>query len=373
MLSCSESVSDMSLHLLDSMNRKSIFHFLTIALGVLTLLSLSSCKKGSPIEPPPQPDTTSHQFSWHVDTLGIYPSSLSGVWGTDPGNVYAVGTVYFSYSQPPVFIMHWDGSQWTPLDYLEGDLLAIYGFSSKDIWVVGDWWLDTPHALIAHWDGNSWTSWKLQQLGQLFALWGTSSANLYAVGSGGLIFHFDGTSWTQQQSGTTFPLRGVWGADAAHVYATGNDESTGQGTLLQSDGLSWKEVAHSSISDTLYGDMRGVWCKTPEKLTIVGSLCYEGKPGQWTLATIPSNSPGPHYTDLAAMDAVRGDNANNLFITGFYDLIIHWNGSSWHIYHEFFDKTKVSDLRGIWVQGKTVFLTGYGGGGSYAVVYRGTQ
>ena len=352
--------------------------FFTFPILIFIVLTTLTCKKESPTAPPSGPDTTSHYFNWQADTIGIYPSYLHGVWGTDVNNVYAVGFVDLSYS-PYTYtgIMHWNGSQWTSANYLEGFLQGIYGFSSTDIWVVGSWQVDyNGFSLIGHWNGTAWTSWKFSQYGPLSSVWGTSSSNLYAVGLGGLILHYDGTSWTQLQSGTTMDLSDVWGINSSLIFATGSQTSTGQGVLLEYDGVSWKTVAKGGISvdsATLYGTFQTVWCNTPSKLFLAGAVCYEGTQGNWKLSDIPNNSPGPNLTGLAFMEAVRGNASNNVFICGDRDLIIHWNGSSWNIYNQFFDKMKQSSLNGIWMKDKSVFIVGYENSGSQAIVYRGTQ
>ena len=352
--------------------------YLLVSIIIILLLTDIGCKK-NPISPSNNngADTTSHSVLWQADTMGVYPSYLHGVWGTDVNNVYAVGLIIYSYN-PYSFtaIIHWDGTKWTSMDYHEGWLNSIYGFGKNDIWSVGSWNLDyNQYSLIAHWDGNSWTTWKFQQYGNLFAVWGTSSSNLYAVGAGGLILHYDGSNWIQQQSGTTMLLRDVWGIDDKHIFASGDQDSTGGGVLLESDGNSWRTITKGGNIDstTLYGEFFSVWSSSINKLILVGSLCYEGTPGNWKLSDIPYNSPGNNLIGLTGMNYVRGDAANNVFICGYRDLIIHWNGNSWFIYNQFFDKTKQSSLNGIWVKDKNVFIVGYENGISQAIVYRGTQ
>jgi len=346
------------------------------------ILSLTSTTCHSPSGPGNGADTTSHAFSWTADTIGIYSSDLYGVWGSDINNVYAVGIVILSYS-PYTYtaMMHWDGKQWLSSNYLDGELHGIFGFSPNDFWVVGQVPVDNSgYALISHWDGKVWTTWKLQQYPVLLSLWGTSSSNMYAVGWDGLILKYDGTAWTQQQSGTTMNLRSVWGLDDSHIYAAGNQDSTGEGVLLQSDGKSWKTITKgltesgiSVDSATLYGGFYSVWCNTPSKLHLVGALSYEGTPGNWSLSAIPNNAPIENFYYLAWMNAVRGSASNNIFICGDRDLIIHWNGKSWYIYNQFFNKSKQSGLNGIWISNNHVFIAGYENSENQAIVYRGAQ
>ena len=320
-------------------------------------------------------DTTSHAFTWSRDTLGIYPSLLNGVWGTSPTNVFAVGLIYSSYSQPPVNILHWDGNVWSQVNYLEGELVGIYGFTSSDFWVVGYYQVDQRgYALISHWDGSIWTTWKPPQFSQLTSIWGTSSSDMYAVGRGGLILHFDGSTWRLQTSGTSIDLLSVWGTDAAHLYSAGYDLSSGRGILLEFKSTGWTTVTNGSTvadSSTLYGGFASVWGPSPDTLFLVGALSYQGAPGHWRLSSIPFNSPGQNLVGLSAFNAVRGQSGADAFICGSHDLIIHWNGNSWNTFQSYFDKSKNSDLRSIWFEGGCVFIVGYDQSMSTAEIYRG--
>jgi hypothetical protein len=347
-----------------------------LAFMLLALLNVN-CKKENSVSVNPEADTTSHNFTWQVDTIGVWQCFLENIWGTDINNVYAVGFVNFSLN-PYIAtnIIHWDGVSWKRIDYLEGTLCGIYGFGENDIWAVGFYSVDmNAYSLIAHWDGKTWTTWKFSQYNQLLAIWGSSSTNLFAVGWNGVILHYDGNTWTKQNSGTNFALRDIWGFDRKHIYAVGDHESTGEGVVLQYDGLSWQTIVKGGInpdSTTLYGGFVSAWGYSADKLYLVDALCYEGKAGNWKLSNIPYNAPIENMTGLSMMNCVRGTATNNVFICGDRELIIHWNGSSWHIYNQFYSKANQSSLRKIWMKDKSVFIIGYNGA-TQALIYRGTQ
>ena len=150
--------------------------------------------------------------------------------------------------------------------------------------------------------------------------------------------------------------------------------------MLQSDGKSWKTItigitqAGISIdSAKLYGNFSGIWTNSQDRLILVGSLCYEGYPGYWKLSDIPNNTPINNFYGLSFMRAVLGSASDNIFVCGDRDLMIHWNGGSWYIYNQFFDKSKQSSLTGIWVKNNSVFVVGYENSGNEAIVYKGTQ
>lgn len=310
---------------------------LYLMLYLLAVINFS-CNTTEPLPPEEnKPDTTSHTFTWEIDTLGEFQSSLYDVWGSE-NDAYAVGVIYWSGRRLPINIVHWDGDKWTPLDYLEGSIRSIYGFNSNQIWVCGSWQVDyNAYALISYWNGSVWKTWKFQEYNQLLSIWGTNSSNIYACGWAGTILHYDGSSWTKQESGTAYNLHDIWGTDESNIFVAGDKESTGEGVLLKFDGVSWKPIAKGSpqTDSTLYGCFEGVWSNNIEKITLVGALVYEGNEGSWGLADIPYNYPIGNINGLAAMRSVHGSNQNNVFICGDYNLIIHWNGSTWHIYDQF--------------------------------------
>lgn len=350
-------------------------HIKYISLTLISLIVLCiGCSKQNPVIPPEEkPDTTSHEFTWEIDTIGEFQSNLYDVWGSE-NYAYAVGLIYWPDRQLPINIISWDGLNWTPVDFLEGYLSSIYGFDQNDIWVCGDWRVDNDlFALVGHWNGHTWKIWKLQQYNHLESIWGTSSSNIYTCGWAGTILHYNGSSWTKQESGTSYNLHDIWGTDNSNIFISGDKESTGEGVLLKFDGVSWKPVAKGSpqTDSTLYGGFEGVWCNSTEKIIHVGALVYEGTEGNWILADIPYNYPIGNINGLSAMRSVHGSKENNVFICGDYNLIIHWNGSTWHIYDQFFNKSKPSNLFGVWVNDKSVFIAG--SENARAIIYRGKQ
>jgi hypothetical protein len=344
--------------------------FIVVLFAYAFIINLG-CKDNSVI-PINEADTTSHQFTWEKDTIGEWQSVLYDVWGTNE-SAYAVGFIYLSYSPyEATNIIHWNGSKWEPINYLQGDITSIFGFDQNDIWICGSWRVDNNlYPLFAHWDGENWKTQKLTELGQPLAIWGTNSNNLYACGSNGLIMHYDGHNWIRQESGTTFLLRNIWGIDNTNIFIAGYQESLGEGVLLKFNGSSWQTMIKGTSEEgdsTLYGDFEGVWCINNDNIIVVGALCYEEFAGKWKLSDIPYNYPPDNFIGLAAMRDVNGSKENNIFICGDYNLIIHWNGKSWHIYSQFFNKSKPANLYGSWVTEKSAFFVG--SENSKAVVYR---
>ena len=210
--------------------------------------------------------------SWSVvlEEPGTYP--LSGIWGTSGRNIYAVGRNQ---------ILHYEGIGWTPLSIGFSDTFqGIWGSGENNIFVGGgnqgtiinynglNWSLSEPNfrtssiwgssgedvffagfsgGTILHYDGFTWTSMDSGLTNDLYAIWGTSKTDVYAVGSVGTLLHFDGNNWNAMKSGTTENLFGIWGVSESDIFAVG-----GNGTILHSDGLS-----RLCLAETIYGEDSG--------------------------------------------------------------------------------------------------------------------
>ncbi len=165
-------------------------------------------------------DTTSHQFSFVVDTIGNYGSYLNDVAIVDENNIWVVGNIETDSGEYNA--ARWNGTDWELMGIYSNtlDLYSIRYISEYDIWV-------TDNSFPIHWDGIEWTLYHLQNMGihvSVNQIWGTSSSDLYFVGLNGSIVHYDGSSFVQMESGTEVDLKDIAGTpDGEHVFAIGYD------------------------------------------------------------------------------------------------------------------------------------------------------
>ena len=196
---------------------------------------LISCTE--PTNPPDNgPDTTSHDFSWTIDTIGTYGSYLKDVAIIDENNIWAVGEIHTDETdrydslgiwQPPFNAVHWQGTAWELLRIPAVDVVGVYGrspilttfaFSSEDIWFF------SQAGSYARWDGSNWESQIVwEAVGSITKMWGTSSQDMYFVGTNGSITHYDGQSWQRLESGTDLDLRDISGYQD-QVFITGHSD-----------------------------------------------------------------------------------------------------------------------------------------------------
>ena len=134
-------------------------------------------------------------------------------------------------------VLHYNGTSWGPMTSGTGSYLqGVWGTSGADIYAVGQ------SGTILHYDGGKWVVVAAATAQDLVAVWGTSSSDVYAVGGSGTILHYNGAGWSAMTSGTGQSLLGVWGTSASDMYAVGLSSA-----ILQYNGTSWSPVTVSTI------------------------------------------------------------------------------------------------------------------------------
>ncbi len=339
---------------------------------LLCIVFLYSCKD-SPTQQKqksPEPDSTSNNFIWQIDTLGSQGSDFSDAWGTGPDNIYAVG---FIYDPEPgnygTCVMHWNGVKWSPMNLIAA-MGTIYGFSDNDIWVGGsDGVVYNPHAVAYHWDGKTWSKYDIGFLYGIEKFWGTSSKNLYAVGGEGIIMKYDGTKWNSMASNTQQLLYDIWGTSDSDIYACGGNDDNGSGVLLHYDGKTWMTLYDQntqSNGSNPVGYAKSLWGFSKDNYILSpwgGS--FQGSVKKWTPIFPPKGN--------TFIEAIRGTSAKNYFLLGDFNLIIHWNGKSWKRFDQFYKQAYNDNLYSLLVFENEVFIFGAtsGGIGYKAIVYHG--
>lgn len=224
-------------------------------------------------------------FDGSTWTQAVLPAAANqyDVWGLGPNDVYTAGQYGYQTGQ----ILHWDGHSWTSMYVTNNELIAIWGTSPGNLYAVGDGrlvhydgatWTDIPtglstafnvdrlqgiwgdsaansapgaqpdvwmvgyHGRIMHYDGTS-VSTVVELPSETFsAIDGTGARDIFAVGSSGLIYHYDGRQWSPMQSGTSTPLFGVFAINRHDAYAAGDS-----GTVLHYNGRGWSPVSSGTF------------------------------------------------------------------------------------------------------------------------------
>ena len=110
----------------------------------------------------------------------------------------------------------------------QGNILkGIYGTSAADIWAVGD------GGTAMHYDGQTWSLVPTGTSRFLRGVWAGSASSAWIVGDAGTVLKWDGSKLLPETSGSAVNLNSVWGSSAANLYAAGDNgviiRSTGSG------------------------------------------------------------------------------------------------------------------------------------------------
>lgn len=289
-------------------------------------------------------DTTNHDFTWQIDTLGDGNNSvLKDVAIVNDTCIFAVGEIHLRDSSgawdPTLYnVARWNGARWAFSVGAPVALSAVYAFSETDVWAGS--------SAPAHFDGSGWREYNVTGLfdGEVSKIWGTSSNNVYMVGTNGAIMHFDGTSWARMNSGTNVDLFDVWGTpNGTSVWACGYFHSQ-RGTYLLSTlntSLDWTVVYDGSASesiiraDSLSGAYSSLFVPITSRLIVVSDAglyqtTFETRGEATRYSFTPSFFPG-------FPNRIRGNGVNDLTIVGYYTMIAHFNGVTWRYFDEYID------------------------------------
>jgi len=183
------------------------------------------------------------------------------------------------------------------------DLFAIWGTSASDVWAVGD------KGAVTHFDGTSWKVMDSTVQTKLTSVHGTSASDVWAVGEEGTAIHFDGTAWSTKETGISYEdLNCVWAVDASDVWAVGGSVFGSEGYIAHFDGASW------SVTTTGRG-LGGVWASAKDDVWIVGGRTMAGEDGVILHKTTGDFETLPSRQQMF-LTAIMGSSPTKLWIVG---------------------------------------------------------
>lgn len=284
-----------------------------------------------------------------VTTTDLY-SVVVGNFGTE---VIAVGGTPGSTATPgPGVIVHYDGSAWSATPNLV-NLRSVSGsWNMNGLWAVGEY--GGEGSTITR-TGATWAARNVVIPGSVNGVFYpiTSLDSIYAVGDGGKVLYSEGahTTWAPATTGTTEPMYAVWGSSYLDVYAVGKN-----GTVLHRTGASG--VGTWTLSMPAFADLHGVWGSSANDVYIVGGDS-SGTIGNGFHSTDGGSTWTPITTATTAMYAVWGTSSTDVYAVGAGGGIYHTTGNNvWTV--ETSPTTK--DLLGIWGSPSAgIYIVGRGG------------
>lgn len=285
-------------------------------------------------------DTTSHNFTFETFTFGQHSSStLYDVAIIDENNIWAVGEIYMNDSlgnpDPNAYnAVHWNGSSWELKRRMFYTICgqqsrssypakSIFAFSENEIWIAmdGDQIAKLENGIQVNTICLPWSF-------SINKMWGSSSNDLYAVGSNGNIAHYNGSSWTKIESGTTTNINDAWGVfengtstvycPVSSVFNPPQDKKILKITSDKVDSISWKKdrIVYSC------------WTNNKNFLFVGGEGVFVNKFGTWDQITLPA----------ITTNSIRGNDVNDVFAFGSLGTIFHFNGINWQVISSYTQK-----------------------------------
>ena len=291
-------------------------------------------------------DTTSHDFTWEIHTLGDGASSvLNDVAIINDTLAYFVGEINvqdsLGWQNPPYNLAKWNGQRWEfmtlkyncrlyhstcgPETLLYSPAGAIFAFGANDVWISA--------GSVHHFDGVQWTEEAgIQGAGGAYSIWGSASNDLWFVGYGGFIAHRTATTWLKIESTTTLPIQDIWGAprntDKVEILAVAGDPySSHDRKILSISGTEVLAQSDSGISLAL----SGIWFAPGNTYWTVGDGMYYKKSSPDGMSRWAG---GPNIFTTRYTFAVRGNDINDVVAVGGQGEIIHFNGMTWKSYYD---------------------------------------
>jgi hypothetical protein len=238
-----------------------------------------------------------------------------GIWGTSATSAYAANHTG---------LLRWNGTAWSHVPEARWrSLYDVWGSSAANVWAVGE------KGELLRWNGTAWglqrydgTSVTTQPLTSydvparsytLRGVWGSSASDVYAVGDSGVVLRYNGTSWSRMTTGTTVQLNHVWGTSSTNVYA-----ATSTGRLLRYNGTSWSFVTGLNAPGALWS----VWGTSSTNIYAVGDggIVYRYNGTSWQRTRLPTRE---------VLYAVWGTSSTNVYVGGGDGALYRFNGTTW--------------------------------------------
>jgi len=239
---------------------------------------------------------------------------------------------------------------------ISNDLYAVWGSSDSDVFAVGQ------GGTILHYDGLAWASMNSGTSEDLYAVWGAADDDVFAAGRYGIVLHYDGVSWESMMQGTGYSLSTMWGISNTDIYAVGQ-----RGIVINynasvcDDDTEWDSTTGGCIWASLTsGSVRqlyGVWGASDNDVFAVGeygTILYYNRStalneSAASLSLWETMAGGTSSDD--DLYAIWGASETDVFAVGGDGTILYYNGSvmrpSTSMWMQMASSTNAS-LYGIW-------------------------
>lgn len=285
-----------------------------ILLGIVGLLAAKEWRQPIPVPPPPSrmeplQSPLIGARSWRrVAVQGNPQDNLSGVWGSSPSDIWAIGRQRGT-------LLHYDGRTWTQATgpALNGNLslYAIWGSGPQDIWAVGS------KGALLHFNGE-WERVSSVTDADLLAIGGSSGSDILAAGRE-VLLHFNGRGWEPLEVHERYNFHGVFFAGPGNAWIVGYNDIN-SGVTLRYNGKEVKIVAKNELRmRDVWGDPSGVVWAVATRAPSAGYVLRWEKDKGWREA----------FRASRWLTTLWGTSSTDVWATGEGGLFIHFDGSTW--------------------------------------------
>lgn len=216
---------------------------LYIAFAFLLSGGMVSCNTGSDPEETCDFPPGNREFTWQVDTVAWFPSTLGGVWAFADDDAYLMGSIY-QFDSTRKFVgflgLHWDGNKWTgdgiPIPEIKHNALDVIG---DDFFMVsvGYWDKSDEKAGLAEYNNRTkeWKGYQFETKGSIRQVWTDGEGFFIAVGDNGMVYTKDGyqAEWVYTKAPTEFNFSKIHGITKNEIYIKGYLSVPGTYTYAQ--------------------------------------------------------------------------------------------------------------------------------------------
>ncbi|MCA0448062.1 MAG: hypothetical protein LCH54_17730 [Bacteroidetes bacterium] len=301
-------------------------------------------------------DTTSHIFSWRLDTLGSVGSNLFDVVIVNDTCVWVVGEIatrpYSSFERYNAAM--WNGKGWKKFRFVFPNFQG-----TEDVQIIRTLVLTGKQKIFFISDNgaivstdltgeNVYTKTLLTDEGKGIPskAWGSNNSEFYFSGGNGSLTSYNGSSFSLMPSNTDVDLKDIFSSGDGVLWSTGNnlDKSVllkyqlgswsifrefirgpGMSGVLPVDDL---RLAYSSVWQQKGSD--SIWVTTSWGVH-KQSVKPDGK-ARWLYQR---RWDKPETNPVGFPSRIRGTDENNVWVSGQQGTVLHFNGWSWHRYAEF--------------------------------------
>jgi hypothetical protein len=282
-------------------------------------------------------DTTSHEITWTVETIGDGASSiLYDVAIVNDTLAYAVGKIALKDSSGNIEsetnnMAIWNGKEWKVKKIYFSTICGIQGrtsYPASSIFVLDalNTWMSMEGDQITHWNGFHQTSTMCIPVSfTIKKLWGSKGNLLYAVGGSGNIEQFRDNNWHSLTSGTTANINDVWGVEQEGAEPYVLAAATSLNKVSERKLIQIRTDSVNTLKWNSNIELHSVWFVSPRKIFAVGDGAHVGIINEWKkVKELPS------YFKRR----VRGTAKNDVWVVGDFGLCAHYNGYTWKSFPE---------------------------------------